>query len=90
MFGKGSINECLVHIPTVFDDQSMQGEPNTMIRLEVLCKFPASILGGTTICKVSRLNFSKCTKTMGRSVWGSKTVISVLHIIQPSLMTNQG
>ena len=36
----GNIYQCFAHNPTFFDDQSMQGEPNATIRLEVLCKFP--------------------------------------------------
>ena len=56
----GNIYQCFAHNPTFFDDQSMQGEPNATIRLEVLCKFP-STLGSTTIFGVSGLN-SKCPK----------------------------
>ena len=41
----GNIYQCFAHNPTFFDDQSMQGEPNATIRLEVLCKFPGFDLG---------------------------------------------
>ena len=35
----GNIYQCFAHNPTFFDEESMQGEPNATIRLEVLCKF---------------------------------------------------
>ena len=47
----GNIYQCFAHNPTFFDDQSMQGEPNATIRLEVLCKFP-----GKTFWKIETAN----------------------------------
>ena len=38
---------------------------------------PASTLGSTTICRVSRLNFSKCPKIKCQNVWSGWPVYEV-------------